>query len=167
MAKILIVDDDPGIVALLEKHLTGRGYAVASVTDAMKVASVCVSAAPDLILLDYVLPGASGRLLLDRIRSLPGLAAVPVVVITAHSLAEVISVLPDRGLRFIEKPFDMLQLDRLLTELLGFRAVPAPPPPGPALPSLPPIPMLAPRPTLQLGEDEAPGGGGETLDLDA
>lgn len=172
MAKIFVIDDDPGIVALLERHLRARGYETASAGDGMTAAQVCAREKPDLVLLDFYIPAADGRIMLDRLRALPGFSAMPVLVITGGVLTDVMALLPDRGLRFLEKPLDLALLDKMVAELLGPKAVRPAPAPAPAAPSLPPIPPLAGRPDagapapLQLGGDDDAPASGETLDLD-
>lgn len=168
MAKIFIVDDDPGCVQLLERFLGKRGYEVASSSNGLTAAQDGAREKPDLILLDFVIPAADGRVLLDRFRAAPETARAPVLVITGAPLADVMARLPDRGLRFIEKPLDLGLLERLVAELLGPLAAP---PPAPAAPELPPIPPLAPRPSapapLDLADDAPPPPAGDTLDLDS
>jgi two-component system response regulator VicR len=166
----MVIDDDASVITLLESALRKRGYAVVSASDAFTAAQACAREKPDLVLLDFVLPAADGRIMLDRIRALPGLEKVPVLVITGAVLADVMARLPDRGLRFIEKPFDMALLDRLMNELLGARAVSQLPAPDVAkLPPIPPLPPPSrlPPPPLQAGDDEPGSGSGEMLDLDA
>lgn len=163
MAKILIVDDDPACVSLLERMLTKLGYETASVTDGLKAAQVAAEEKPDLILLDFIIPAADGRVLLDRLRGAADTARTPVIVITGAPLVDVMARLPDRGLRFIDKPIDQNLLVRLITEALGPLSAPPPEPPplGPPPGSPPPPPS-----GLQLSDDDTTTSSGDTLDLD-
>jgi DNA-binding response OmpR family regulator len=164
VAKIFIIDDDASVVQILEQFLRKRGYEVGSSTDGMTAAQACAKFMPDLLLLDFIIPAADGRVMLDRVRSSPGLAKVPVLVITGAPLTDVMARLPDRGLRFIEKPFDNVLLEKLINELLGPLAHAAPPPPA-AAPLPPPGASKAPPPPLSLSDDDEPASGG-TIELD-
>ena len=107
-ARILVVEDDATIRALLEMALMGAGYR--SVTSAAR-GDDGLSAArrekPDLVLLDVMLPGLDGFSVARRMREEPGLAAARIIMVTARTEPEDIV----RGLEagaddYITKPFD-------------------------------------------------------------
>lgn len=160
MSKILIVDDDPACVSHLQRLLVKRGYEVAAAMDGLTAAQVATREKPDLILLDFFIPAADGRVLLDRFRASPATARTPVLVMTGGSMPDVMAALPDRGLKFIEKPFDLPLLERLIAEFLG--PMTAPPLTPPSLPPLGPPVSLPPPPS-----DDFEPPAGDTLDLDA
>ena len=78
---ILIVDDDPDVRLGLTMMLKAQGYRVAAAGDTISAIRVAVVEHPDLAILDIGLPGGEGYIVMERFRSLPSLAAVPVVVL--------------------------------------------------------------------------------------
>src|SRR5262245_1708501 len=92
---ILVVDDDPRFRYLLHQTLERAGYAVFLAVDAVDAESALLKAAPDLVILDMVLPHTSGAELLRdwRVRGLD----VPVVILTAHGNAELQAAILEAG----------------------------------------------------------------------
>jgi DNA-binding response OmpR family regulator len=86
--KILVIEDDPVARADLEARLAASGYTVARAADAASALTVVNRERPDLILLDLGLPGGDGYLVLERLRKIEALAAIPVLIITGRSDAE-------------------------------------------------------------------------------
>ena len=82
-SKILIVDDEPFNLDLLEQELTDLGYAVARADDGAQALSEIEQVAPDLVLLDYLMPRMNGFEVLQWVRSQPQLAALQVVVLSS------------------------------------------------------------------------------------
>ena len=81
MTKILIVEDEKPISKLIEMSLTSAGYACTCVYDGMAAADLLEEHRYDLVLLDIMLPGASGYELMDYIRPMD----IPVIFLTAKS----------------------------------------------------------------------------------
>lgn len=81
---ILVVDDDPDVRLGLTMMLKGQGYRVAAAGDTIAAMRVAVVERPDLAILDIGLPGGEGFIVMERFRSLPALASVPVVVLTGR-----------------------------------------------------------------------------------
>jgi DNA-binding response OmpR family regulator len=86
--KILVIEDDPVARADLEARLAANGYTVAGAADAASALTVVNRERPDLILLDLGLPAGDGYLVLERLRKIEALAAIPVLIITGRSDAE-------------------------------------------------------------------------------
>jgi two-component system cell cycle response regulator DivK len=86
MPRLWIVEDNDQNFELAEFLLAERGYEVARARDAAELRALLSTPAPDLVLLDMHLPGASGLELLAEMRARPSLARVPVVALTAHAL---------------------------------------------------------------------------------
>lgn len=82
--RILIVDDEPDIVELLEYNLRQAGYVVTSADDGAGALAAALREPPDLILLDLNLPDVSGTDVCRRLRRDPTTEAIPIVMITAR-----------------------------------------------------------------------------------
>jgi len=82
MAKILLVEDDQLIVRLYTKKLTKDGFDVVVANDGNEGMVKVRNEAPDLILLDLMMPKASGFDMLQELQAAPQLKNVPVVVLT-------------------------------------------------------------------------------------
>ncbi|HEV8473128.1 MAG TPA: response regulator [Methylomirabilota bacterium] len=82
-ARILVVDDTPSNVKLLGDVLTARGYAVVTAVNGAEALERVERDAPDLVLLDVMMPGMSGYDVCRKIRENPATAMLPVVMVTA------------------------------------------------------------------------------------
>ncbi len=83
--KILVIEDDPVARADVQARLKAQGYTVALAADAASALTVVNRERPDLILLDLGLPAGDGFLVLERLRKIEALAAIPVLVVTGRS----------------------------------------------------------------------------------
>jgi len=83
--KILVIDDDPAFVRLIERILTQKGYEVVSATSGGEGLRLLFAHRPDMVLLDVVLPGLNGWQTCSRIRDL---SDIPVIMLTAHKKTE-------------------------------------------------------------------------------
>ncbi len=121
--KLLVVDDEPVNVALLEDMLAESGYSrVKSLTDSRQAIQVCTEFAPDLILLDLMMPNVDGFAVLEALRARQHDDFVPVIVLTADATEET----KRRALRagatdFLLKPFDQLEVLLRIGNLLEMR----------------------------------------------
>lgn len=121
--KLLVIDDEPVNVALLEAMLAESGYSrVRSLTDSREALEVCADFAPDLLLLDLMMPHLDGFAVLDQLRARPHDRGVPVIVLTADANEET----KRRALRagatdFLLKPFDQLEVLLRIRNLLELR----------------------------------------------
>jgi DNA-binding response OmpR family regulator len=84
MARVVLVEDEPSVRGALERALTGEGFAVSSFSDFTDPAEI-VATAPDLAVLDVILPGGDGFDLAHRIRTHRDL---PVIFLTARGSLE-------------------------------------------------------------------------------
>jgi two-component system, OmpR family, phosphate regulon response regulator PhoB len=83
-ARILVVEDERDIAALVAYHLTKDGYRVRTAETGLEALDLARAERPDLVILDLMLPGFSGYEVLGEMRRRPDLADVPVVVLTAR-----------------------------------------------------------------------------------
>ena len=116
--KILVVDDDPNIVELLMVNLKAAGYEVETADNGMRALDMAASAKPDLIILDLLIPAGSGFLIIDKLKTTPETAAIPIVTMSgfsAESLKKKISYNESKTgganvVFFAPKPLDMANL---------------------------------------------------------
>lgn len=80
--KILVVEDDKFLRELISQKLTKEGYAVVEAVDGEKGIESIKAEDPDLVLLDLILPGIDGFEVLAKMKSDPGLAEIPVIILS-------------------------------------------------------------------------------------
>jgi adenylate cyclase len=105
-AKILVVDDVPENVRLLEAVLGARGYGVVSATNGRSALELVVSEQPDLILLDVVMPDLDGYAVCRRLRAADETAVLPVIMVTSSVGPEKKKAIEAGADDFIPKPFN-------------------------------------------------------------
>jgi adenylate cyclase len=103
-ATILVVDDIPANVRLLEAVLQPRGYDVVSAPDGLVALEVVASAKPDLVLLDVMMPNLDGYEVCRRLRERDETAVLPVIMVTSSG-AEKTKAIEAGADDLIEKPF--------------------------------------------------------------
>src|SRR5580698_8901699 len=120
-AGILIVDDQPGNVVLLEQMLHGAGYvSVASTTDPSKVCELHRLYRYDLILLDLQMPGMDGFQVMEGLKEIERDGYLPVLVITAQP-SQKLRALKAGAKDFVSKPFDLQEVLLRVHNLLEVR----------------------------------------------
>lgn len=119
MARVLVVDDDPGVRRLLELVLSGAGHEVVLAESARTALALLKEETPDLIVLDIMMPDMDGLSLLGRIRGVKRLARVPVILFTGGGRE---LEAPGRALGadlFLEKPVSGRRLKEAVEALLA------------------------------------------------
>ena len=117
---VLVVEDDPSDWHLYGELLWYNGFDVARATEGREALRIAGERTPDLVLLDLVLPGMDGLEVCRRMRADPVLRAVPVVVLTGRSAADVEGSCLEAGAnRFLQKPASPLAVLGLVEELIG------------------------------------------------
>jgi DNA-binding NarL/FixJ family response regulator len=125
-ARILIVDDQETNVAMLTALLYQAGYtALKGITDPRATADAFVDFAPDLVLLDLVMPHLDGFGVMARLRPLiPAGSFVPILVLTAELTPEIRrQALADGATDFLTKPLDTTEVRLRIRNLLHTRAL--------------------------------------------
>jgi DNA-binding response OmpR family regulator len=79
---IYVTDDDPGIRELVAEYLTGQGYAVETAGDAVSLDRLLAVRKPDLLVLDWMMPGEDGLSVARRLRAQPGFP--PIIMLSAR-----------------------------------------------------------------------------------
>jgi len=118
--KILACDDDPVIRYLLEVVLGRRnGHEVVSVAHPDAVLPAILEHSPDLVLIDYVMPGKSGLQVVEEMSERPETADTPVVFLTGRVDVNVNeSLVGSQVAGLIEKPFDTSTISARLVEMV-------------------------------------------------
>jgi DNA-binding response OmpR family regulator len=118
--RVLVVDDDPVIVRLLEVNLGLEGYEVETATRGEQALERASETNPDLLILDVMMPGLDGWDTCRRLREQPRFADTPVVFLSARSPEDDRSTDLDLGpVAYLTKPFDPIRLMELVRRMLG------------------------------------------------
>jgi DNA-binding response OmpR family regulator len=115
--KVLIIEDDPVSRQILHRAVTAAGFEALVATDAMSGLTETQRGKPDLIILDLGLPAGGGFTFLQRVKTFPRLALIPIVVVSGQDrVANEPRALAAGAARFIEKP---ARPDDVITTIKG------------------------------------------------
>jgi len=122
-SKIMIVDDEPANIRLLEGLLKGKGYAcIESISDPRETIEFYQEFQPDLVLLDLNMPHVNGLQVLEQINNLDQEYPAPVMILTAQVDRDSRLRGLELGARdFLSKPFDLIELSMRIRNLLEVR----------------------------------------------
>ena len=120
-ATILIVDDLPQNIRLLDAVLAPRGYDIASATSGAEALERVASGGIGLVLLDIVMPGMDGYEVCRRLRDDDASAFLPIVMVTASGEQEKLASIEAGADDFIAKPFDQSELLARVRSLLRIK----------------------------------------------
>ena len=111
MTRVLVVEDEAAIAELVALNLRHAGYEVALAPTADAAQADLDRVLPDLILLDWMLPGPSGLQLAQRWRSQPRTRALPIIMLTArHAESDKVAGLDAGADDYLTKPFSTQEL---------------------------------------------------------
>ena len=117
---ILVVDDDADILDLLEMSITSDGFNVITAANGPNALSKAKANAPDLILLDLMMPDMDGIEVINRLKADSGTRTIPVIMLTARTqTSEKIQGLSEGADDYITKPFDLKELTARIEAVLG------------------------------------------------
>lgn len=122
---IVIIDDEPVSLAVM-KQLVAKlpNCQPHDFTNASAALIWSMSNAPDLVIVDYMMPTIDGIEFTRRLRALPGRRKTPVVMVSAVVDRQVIKRALQNGVDdFLNKPFDFIELQTCVSEMLGLRAM--------------------------------------------
>lgn len=115
--KILICDDDEGIIDVLELILEDTGYTIISELNSLNANALILSTKPDLVILDLWMPVISGDQILRTLRNSPDTESLPVIVMSASRDGADIATAAGAS-AYVAKPFDydnlLAVIDRLV-----------------------------------------------------
>ncbi len=120
MAHVLIVEDEPDVLLLLENRMRGAGHEVESVTDGEQALEAVAQREPAVIILDWMMPKLDGLAVLERLRMADGDRRMKVLMLTAKSQQHDIDRAYAAGADdYIVKPFSSRDLIDRVAALIG------------------------------------------------
>lgn len=116
---ILVVDDDDDVRAMIKRALLELGYPVADAADGETALAMFDEVKPDLVILDYVMPGMDGA---EVARQLAQIAPdLPIIFSTGHVALRALRSAAGEDIDILHKPFALSELANLIAEKLGLR----------------------------------------------
>lgn len=119
--RVLVVDDEPDLVMLCQMGLQANGHQVEVAMDGGEGLAAILGDPPDVVLLDFMMPGLDGLSVLERMRrDLPDPENVPVVMLSAKGRPEdALRGLAAGAIAYVTKPFSIDDLERLLVDVVA------------------------------------------------
>ncbi|MBI4349445.1 MAG: response regulator [Elusimicrobia bacterium] len=121
MARILIVDDDADLVQILTKALESHGHQIASAGEPRSGLEKARQCKPELIILDYHMPGETGAHLFESFRRNSATSKTPILFMSGEATQEqIVEETADfANTRFLAKPAHIADLERVIQEMLA------------------------------------------------
>lgn len=121
--RVLVVDDHPPMVGLIQDALTREGFVVRTAHDGTSGLRAVAAEQPDLIILDVVMPGMDGFEVLRRLREQPGTKDIPVIILTVRrDQGDLLTGYMAGASLYVNKPCEMRDLVAAVKRLLGTAA---------------------------------------------
>ncbi|MFN2222835.1 MAG: response regulator [Chloroflexota bacterium] len=119
MPRVLVIDDDPGILKLVDRTLGSRGYEVYTAANGIEGLNRVQATKPDIVILDKVMPDIDGFEVARRLRREPDFAHIPIVILTgASQLGDKLDAFNAGADDYLTKPFEVDELAARLAALL-------------------------------------------------
>lgn len=118
---LLVVDDSPDNLFLLEMMLQGAGYETRTAEDGVEALAKIEEFPPDLVLLDVMMPGMNGYEVTKRIRENSNLPFIPILLVTACENSLSLQKSEAKADALIHKPVELDQLMRQVNSLLALK----------------------------------------------
>jgi DNA-binding response OmpR family regulator len=118
--KILIVDDDPDVLKSMHVRLRANNYDTFFAADAISCIAEARKTEPDLIILDLGLPAGDGFVVMERLKAVPALASIPVIVVSARDVRLNQKRAIQSGAKaFLQKPVNNSELLAVIRQMLA------------------------------------------------
>ena len=118
--KILIAEDNPQNMRLVEMTLRNRDYTLLRATDGREALDIARRELPDLIIMDIRLPGISGLEVTRKIRENPATSRIPIIGMTAYAMKGDREKLMEAGCdAYLSKPINTRELPGVITVMLS------------------------------------------------
>jgi len=116
---VLVVDDDPVILRLLEVNFEMEGFSVCTATDGVEGLEVAKAEQPDVVVSDVMMPRMNGLELVKGLKDDPATASIPVILLSAKAQATDVRAGLDAGADdYVTKPFEPLDLVDRVNKLI-------------------------------------------------
>ena len=120
--KILVVEDNPRNIRLIEMTLSARGYTLLKATDGEEALDMATRERPDLILMDMQLPKMNGIEVTRKLRQVPAFSRVPIIALTASAMKGDREKFIAAGCNaYLSKPINTRKLPEIVAEILKQR----------------------------------------------
>ncbi len=120
--KILIVEDNPRNMRLMEMTLRAKNYALLKATDGEEALDMARRERPDLIIMDVRLPRMSGLEVTRKLRENPAFSHTPIIGVTAHAMKGDREKVLEAGCdAYLSKPINTRELPEVVAEMLAPR----------------------------------------------
>ncbi len=120
MSKVIVIDDEPFILMMIEDKLKKAGIKVITLRESINAMSVVKNEKPDLIILDWMMPELSGIDLCKMLKSDPETSSIPLFMLTAKGQEADEQMGLKCGIaRYITKPFSPKALLEIIQETIG------------------------------------------------
>ncbi len=117
--KILIVEDNPESMRLLEMVLSAKNYTLLKATDGEEALDMAMREQPDLIIMDIQLPKMSGLEVTRKLRETPAFNHTPIIAITAYAMkGDKEKVIGSGCDAYLSKPINTRELPEMIAEML-------------------------------------------------
>jgi DNA-binding response OmpR family regulator len=118
--RVLVIDDDPVILRLLEVNFQLEGFTVLTATDGAEGVAVARAERPDVVVSDVMMPKLNGYELTARLKADPETSAIPILLLSARAQSTDVSDGYDAGADdYVTKPFEPAELVDRVNQLLA------------------------------------------------
>ena len=122
--RLLVVDDNPANLEIIEARLARQGYEIVTATDGEEALRAARALTPDLILLDVMMPGKDGIQVCRELKANPDLPFMPIILVTAKAdPTDIVAGLDAGGDEYITKPVDHAALVARVRSILRIKAL--------------------------------------------
>jgi CheY-like chemotaxis protein len=120
MKTILIADDHDHLRLLVSKTLGGPDYRIVEARDGDEAYALALTESPDVLILDWMMPGKTGIQVVEALRKEPGFRDIPVIMLTARAQNADRNRAVTLGVHaYIVKPFSPIELMETVEKILG------------------------------------------------
>ena len=117
--RILIVEDNPENMRLMEMTLRAKGYTLLKASDGEKALDMAIRERPDLIIMDIRLPKMNGLEVTRKLRETPAFSHTPIIAITAYAMKGDKERIIEAGCdAYLPKPINTRELPKVIAEML-------------------------------------------------
>ena len=117
--KILVAEDNPPSMRLIEMTLRARDYTLLKATDGQKALEIAIRERPDLIIMDIQLPKMSGLEVIKRLRKMPECSHIPILTLTAYAMKGDREKFIEAGCdAYLSKPVSPREILEVVAEML-------------------------------------------------